>query len=471
MTGRAALATVLFGAVFLSAGATGHASPVALYDAGEAEGDVALGGGEALIGLSGPTGELRVDAVPVAGGAPRGLLAVPLPKRGWDGLVRLAASAQRVAALVSFDDEEDAPVEGRVYSGRPGEPIELLTSARRDQGEGWLPGDLDLDADLLLISEFRFDPFGVRASVFPPAGAPEPVALPPAALPEALAGDFVAYLGSTRQDPDGRINRVFVADRRTGAVRATIALRRASDDVEYRDLDLSAGGRVVVSVDGRLLTAAPGIPQRRVRGSASRTLYAPRLAGNRIVALASTRLGAQRVVVLDPSSGRLRRVGPPSTALDAVVSDGSTIVWLANGCVIAAGLDAGPFSAPPPGACPRAEVFLDEHDQVLRGRRLGIVVSCVAAPSPGCRGVVELRGGTFGRGNVVARGRFRVRAARRQLIDVTFTKTGLRGARQAVRREGAAALGLSAKVRDGRVSDSAGTSGAAIDRIADRRRR
>jgi hypothetical protein len=468
MSRRGRLVGCLGALALLSASGSAHARPVSLYDV-HRDADVVLASGEVLVGRGTPAGGVRIDAFPLSGEAPRRLLALPAPASGWDGNVRLAASTERAAAAVSFDNEEDEPVEWRVYNGPPAGPLELLTGVRPQQPSDWFPVDVDVDVDRLLVSELRFDLRESRASVYAPGVPPEPVPLRGRfSAPDTLAGDYVAYVGSIRRSSGGRVGGVFVADRRSGGVRGRILLRRATDDVEYRDLDLTRSGRVVVAVDGRLLTAAPGQAQRRVPGTAGRNLDAPRLVGRRIVALATTRFGAQRVVVLDPRARTIRRIGPPSTAIEAVTAGGQSVAWLANGCVIAARLADGRFRSPPRGPCPRAEAFLDESDQLLHGRTVRVVVTCVAAPRPGCRGVAQLRGGSFGRGPVLGRGRFRVPAGRRRIVTVTLTPRGLRRVRRDLRREGDSVFGLDANVRNGRVSDSAGTSGALIDRVARR---
>lgn len=448
-----------------------QARPVALYDVNQ-DAEVVLAGGEVLVGAGTPSGGLRIDAFSLDGAAPRRLLTVPIPAPGWDGNVRLAASDQRAAAVVSFDNEEDEPVEWHVYSGPPAGGLQLLTGVRPQQPSDWFPVDVDVDADKLLVAELRFDLKASRASVYAAGVAPAPVPLRGRFIaPEALAGDYIAYFGSIPRTSGGRIGGLFVADRHSGDVRARILLRRSTDDVEYRDLDLTGSGRLVAAVDGRLLTAGPGEAQHRVAGTASRNLYAPRLVGRRIVALATTRFGAQRVVVLDPRTRTIRRIGPPSTAIKAISASRRTVAWLANGCVIAASLGDGPFRSPPRGPCPRAEAFVDEYDQLLHGRTVRVVVTCIAAPRPGCRGVAQLRGASFGRGPILGRGRFRVPAGQRRIVAVTLTPHGLRRVRRDLRRQGDSVFGLDANVHDGRVSDSAGTSGALVDRVARRRGR
>ena len=66
---------------------------------------------------------MRVDAIPVTGGAPRPLLSVPGPRRSR-GFVRVVASSGVVAALVLIE-RDDNPVEWQLYTGPPAGPLAL----------------------------------------------------------------------------------------------------------------------------------------------------------------------------------------------------------------------------------------------------------------------------------------------------------------------------------------------------------
>jgi hypothetical protein len=292
-----------------------------------------------------------------------------------------------------------------------------------------------------------------------PEGTEPPVSQGRFGSPTAVAGEQIAY-----------VSRSFIRilDWRTGQLSSSMDLGRNSGDIEDRHLDMTDGARVVAAIDGRLMTGAPGLPVQQLPGSSGVPgLTAPRFAGERVAAVAPARRGAQRPVVIDPAAGTLRRVGPPSTALSAIAASEATVGWLANGCVLAADVVEAPpplgaspqtLDLAPAGPCPRAEVILDEHDQVLRGRTLRVTVTCFAAPPPGCQGVVVL-----GRGGGAGQGGFRVTAGRRRVVPVKLTRRGMASVRRQLGFDAVALLRLGARVTDGRVSPEEGTDWVLID--------
>jgi hypothetical protein len=94
---------------------------------------------------------------------------------------------------------------------------------------------------------------------------------------------------------------------------------------------------------------------------------------------------------------------------------------------------------------------------VLRGRRLRVIVKCVAAPAAGCRGTALLGNGRYGRGA------FALPAGAHRTIEVRLTDRGIRHVRR--RRErfhDVATFDLSARVRDGRAH---GAQGVVVARV------
>jgi hypothetical protein len=428
--------------------AAAPAAPVALLDAPHAL-DVAVAGGEVLMASQTRRGGLRLRAVPAGGGPARQVVALPPPGRGWVvSDARLSSSAQVTALLVSFADPRGALRDWRVYAGPPAGPLELIQRVRsRRPGTSWAPLDVDANGDRLLVQEIRLPNPSFRFMVFAPGAPPVRVPQGRIGVPAAIAGDDLAYVGvGGRADAPAALR---IVDWRTGMPRASFPLGDFSEEVDEGHLDMAEGGRVVAEFDGRLLAAAPGEALRRLRGTAGASaLSSPRFAGERVAALDLDRLGSQRPVLIDPGAGTRRTLGPPSSVLDALAAGEGTVAWLANGCVLAAGLDGGdPGAAPPPGPCPRSEVLLGEGGERVRGGRLRVRVTCVAAPAAGCRGTALL-----GRGGWAGRGRFRVPARQRRSVRVRLSRRGMAHARRRVRRFGHASLLLTARVKDGRVA-------------------
>jgi hypothetical protein len=326
----------------------------------------------------------------------------------------------------------------------------------------WTPIELDVHGDRLLVQEIRQPNPAFRLIVHAPGVSSEPLAQGRFGPPSVVAGEDVAYVGlSGRADARSFIR---VVDWRTGRLDRSIELGRHSEEIADRHLDMTDGGRVVAAFDGRLFAGVPGERVQRLPGSSGATdLSAPRFAGERVAALADTPFESKRPVVVDPGAGTLRAVGPRSTALDVIAADETTVAWLANGCVLATGAEGGPpVGAPPPGPCPRAEVVLEDGDRdtVLRGRALPVVVTCVAAPPPGCRGAVRL--GHDGR---VGRRRFRIPAGTRRVVRVVLSRRGMALVRRGAGRRGGVFIRLDARVRDGRVSREQGSRGILVERI------
>jgi hypothetical protein len=447
-------------------GADAAAEPRVLLDAPRAQ-DVAVAGAEVLVAASTSRGGARLMAVPAVGGPARVVLEVPPRGRGWTSVLRLASSAQLTALLVAHLDPSGNFRDWRVHAGPPAGPLALVQRVRRTgRARTWTPLDIDVHGDRLLIQELRQPRFAFRLTVRAPDGTAPPVPQGRLGMPPAVAGDLLAYVGTTG-GADGRAV-IRLIDWRTGRLSSSMEIGRPSEDIEDRHLDMTDGGRVVAAIDGRLITGAPGVPVQELPGSGGVAgLTSPRFAGERMAALAPARRGANRPVVIDPAAGTLQTVGPPSTDLTGIAANEATVAWLANGCVLAADLveEPPPFilapqtlDLPPAGPCPLAEVVLDEHDQVLRGRTLRVTVTCVAAPPAGCNGSV-----TLGRGGRAGHGRFRVTAGRRRVVPVRLTRRGMASVRRQLGFDAVALLRLGARVTDGRVSHEAGTDWVLID--------
>src|ERR671914_1016140 len=446
-------------------GADAGAEPRALLDSPRARG-VAVAGAEVLVAAGTSRGGVRLSAVPAVGGPVRVVLEVPPRGRGWTSVLRLASSAQLTALLVAHLDPNGNFRDWRVYAGPPAGPLALVQRVRRTvRGGTWTPLDVDVHGDRLLVQELRQPRFAFRLVVRAPDGTAPPVPQGRFGMPTAVAGDLLAYAGTSGR-ADGRAF-IRLIDWRTGRLSSSLELGRPSEDIEDRHLDLTDGGRVVAAIDGRLITGAPGVPVQELPGSGGVAgLTSPRFAGERVAALAPARRGARRPVVIDPAVGTLQTVGPISSELTAIAANEATVAWLANGCLLAA--DASPVAAPPsaapgqgsppgamsaqtldappPGPCPRAEVDLGEAGDRVRGRVLRVPVICVAAPPPGCSGE-----GLLGKGGWAGRGRFQVPPGERRSVRVRLSRRGIAQVRRHLRLYPVADFSMTARVEDGRL--------------------
>ena len=431
-------------AAVLLAPAPASADQVALRDAPRAEG-VALSGDEVVIARTTARGGVRVIAMPRTGGAARTLLAVPPHGADVKPDVELSASSGVVAAIVASELESREDI--RLYGGPPSGPLTLRRTVRLARGR-WLPIDMDADADRLLLGEARLARgIDFRTRVFMPGGPAEPVAWDGFMFEAALSGERVAFVGGRRGERRGGL---YVTAWRTGAVEA-FARVREQEDIDEGGVDLAPDGRAVAALDGRLLTVAPGVEPARFGTDLSR----PRFSGAGFAALREHPLDVRTPVILE--GGSTRAIGSPSGSLELLEADDRGAAWIANGCVRYAARDSAPPPEPPAGPCPRAEVVYEEGDQVLRGRRLRVIVRCIAAPATGCRGTALLGKGRYGRGA------FALPAGAHRTIEVRLTDRALRHVRrQRERFHDVAFFNLSAQVRDGRAH---GVQGVVVARV------
>ncbi len=419
-----------------------QAAPVALLDAPNAQ-DIALAGSDVIVPRTGARGRLTVDAVSTTGGATRRLLSASGPGKGWGASAQVSASEQQVAVSVFYDKPNlklgDA-VKWRLYVGPISGPLRLASSSGRN---GFHPIDTAVEGNRVFVDEGKFTLFGTRLRLFEPGVAPRVLSWGSGVdAPIAIAGDHLAYLGSTKTGADAPLNRVFVADPLTGAQQVGMAVNDAGE------LDVAADGRVVADFAGGLVTQAPGAAKTVLAGS--KRLYKPRFNGASVAAVERTSFsGTVRPSVLDPGATVPRAVGVRTS--DIVTLDGNDqgVAWIGNGCVLFAPTGSGAPSEPPAGPCPRAEVTLDGADQTLHGRSVRMVATCVAAPASGCAGRATLR---FH--GVAGHGRFDAASGARQKFTVRLTKRAARLVRQRVKRKGFAVLPIGTSLKDGRPSEA-----------------
>jgi hypothetical protein len=267
----------------------------------------------------------------------------------------------------------------------------------------------------------------------------------------ALAGGRVAFIGSRRRGTDVMLDELFVADLASGAVEASAKLR-PEDDFDDGHIDLRPDGRAIAALDDRLLTVAPGAPPASVEGD----FRWPRFSGDGVAVLKGRGTRVATPTLLAPD-GTARALGSPSSEAGRLDADDRGVTWIANGCVLYAARDTAPPAEPPAGLCPRSEVLLGEGGQTLRGRRVRVRVTCVAAPAAGCIGTVLL-----GRRGRLGRRAFHLASGTARTLDVRLSARGMRRVRMRMRSRDTPFPALSARVRDGRAY---GVRGVVIDRV------
>jgi hypothetical protein len=165
---------------------------------------VALAGADVVVMSEHARGRVKLVAVPPTGGKARTLLSVRHGALGH-GPTDLAASPQRVAAIVEIEGTKRRPDEWRVYSGPPSGPLQLVRQTRDTDGDAWIPYTVSVDGDRMLLVEgipatsYGFeepqDAGPLRASLLDSSGwTPVPWASG-ARVPVTIAGPYAAVAG------------------------------------------------------------------------------------------------------------------------------------------------------------------------------------------------------------------------------------------------------------------------------------
>ena len=311
----------------------------------------------------------------------------------------------------------------RLYTGPPSGPLHLVIKRRE---KGWVPYLADVDDDRVLVAELHIGTYRNRARLLVPGAAPRVLPYQPDAI--MLAGDRVAFTTFR--------GRVVVANLASGAREADV-----DTGVGLGNVDVAPDGRAVADELDKLVLVAPGA--RATEFGAG--LSAPVFAGTQIAARESTEFG-DRPVVLAPGADVSRPIGVQTGQITDPDADARGVTWIGNGCLYYAPVDAPAPTEPPAGPCPRAEADFEEADQTMHGRKLLVLVTCIAAPAPGCSGTVVMRR----HGKIAGRGRYSVPAGTEGVATVRLTRAAARSLRRTVRRRGDAAIAMRGFVDDGR---------------------
>ncbi len=402
------LRRVLAVLALLASAAPAQAAPRPLAYSQFGVGSSALAGDVAIF-----TRGSGVYTVPAAGGAPRRVLSFP----DEAALPALAASPARAAIAVIDDDRS------QVFSGPPTGPWTAVGAPARTFA-------LQVDDDRLFTFTFGTTIDTSSVTVRDPDPHTVPVPTGRDAVGAVFAGDLVAYATD---------DRFVVRDWRTGAQRTAAELPDFAASIDLRE----DGHALVATDDGELFDVpAGGIPRRIARAAGK-----PRFAGEHIVFVRGPRpsgVGALRVI--DPS-GRVRAFGVPTTRLGDFTTDGTRVLWEANGCLLIAPVTDRIARAPDPGPCPRAELTRVDGPNPSLSRTVPVTLRCVAAPR-NCRGTFRLR--AEGAALNPPR-RFSIPAGRARRFTVKLSGHGYRGLSQLVARDDGALVRIEARINGHRV--------------------
>lgn len=318
---------------------------------------------------------VRVFAIPVAGGAARQVFSFDAPEGMRIQEADLSASAQWAAVEVGMGRE-----------GRD-DYLSVLRDFAGPVAGGWSelqplaglrprPFGLQVDGDRVFTLASRAEPEDLRVVVRDPE--PYVVALPSDedALLARFAGDLVAYRAGGSFDGRTLGHVLTVRDWRTGAVISSADL---PEEISWIALHPS-GRAAAVTVDEQLYELRPGSVPRLLNRHGGRVAYA----GDSLVQSSGDGL---RVI---DGSGRSRRFGAPTARLTDFATEGSRVVWEANGCLLVDDVSAPPATAPGPGPCPRSELALPAQPRPHLARAFPLRLRCLAAPRT-CRGALRLK--------------------------------------------------------------------------------
>ena len=144
----------------------------------------------------------------------------------------------------------------------------------------------------------------------------------------------------------------------------------------------------------------------------------------------------ERLRIVD-ANGRIRRLGVPTWTFGGFATDGSRVVWVANGCLLVDDASAPPAAAPGPGrvCAARSPWPHARRPDLYLADTLPVTLRCVAAPRA-CRGALRLTTGRPARAIAISRRvRFSIPAGQTRRLHVPLTCRGYRMMRRTLARE------------------------------------
>jgi hypothetical protein len=407
-----------------------HADPRALA---RSAGVLAIApGGDRVLVAQARGANLRVVSIPLAGGAARLVFSFDAPKGLVPVSASLSASAQRAALILEMGPGPGQPEAVQTFTGPlAGGWVTLQPFTRPSSAGAVTPLRQQADGDRLFTTESRGE--DTRVVVRDPNPREVAFAEGEAEYVARFAGDFVA----TSLGGEQKRSRLVVRDWRTGVVTTSAEVPDGFDFIALRP----DGRAAVLTYDGALYEVPSGGPARPLAtygGSAAA------YAGDALVHDPDGRL---RVIDL---SGRSRAFGVPTRSLEGFATEGSQVVWIANGCLLVDDVGAPAAAAPGPGPCVRGELaFEGDQPNPYLTRRLPVALRCVAAPGA-CRGKLRLGIGLPGRTKPISgRVPFSIRAGHARSVRVPLTCRGYRMILRELRRDARAAVTLDARTEDG----------------------
>ena len=219
---------------------------------------------------------------------------------------------------------------------------------------------------------------------------------------------------------DGRpIRRARLAHR--GAARPSPSCPTSRPSIDLRD----DGRALVATDDGELFDVPPGGVARRIARSAGK----PRFAGEHIVFVRGPGPTASAPCASSIRAAACARSASPPTRLGGFITDGTRVLWEANGCLLVAPVTDPIAAAPGPGPCPRSELTAGRRPEPEPGPHHPVTLRCVAAPRD-CRGTLPAQ--SRGRCSIAPR-RFSIPAGRARRFARTAQRARIS---RAARRRG-----------------------------------